>query len=104
MTVERVCSIDDLADGEARRFELGAVSIALVRIGVDWYAIGDRCTHQDVSLSEGEVLCDTRELECPKHGSSFSLETGAVDTLPATRPVPTYTVRIDDRDVYVEVD
>lgn len=104
MTLERVCSIDDLADGEARRFELGAVSIALVRIGVDWYAIGDRCTHQDVSLSEGEVLCDTRELECPKHGSSFSLETGAVDTLPATRPVPTYTVRIDDRDVYVEVD
>lgn len=104
MTLERVCSVDDLADGEARRFDLGGVSIALVRIGVDWYAIGDRCTHQDVSLSDGEVLADTRELECPKHGSCFSLETGEVDSLPATKPVPAYVVRIDDRDVYVEVD
>lgn len=104
MTIERVCAITDLADGEARRFDLGAVSVAVVRIGTDWYAIGDQCTHQNVSLSTGEVLVDTREIECPKHGSCFSLETGAVDSLPATRPATTYSVRIDGDDVYVEVD
>ena len=101
--LERVCSVTDVADGEAKRFVLGDLAIAVVRIGDDWYAIGDRCTHQDVSLSEGEVLVDSREIECPKHGSCFSLETGDVDVLPATRPVPTYEIRIDGTDVFVEV-
>ena len=104
MTLERVCSISDVADGEARAFILGDLEIAVVRIGADWFAIGDRCTHQDVSLADGEVQADTCAIECPKHGSCFSLETGAPDSLPATRPVPTYVVRIDGTDVFLEVD
>ena len=104
MMLERVCSVADVPDGEARRFELGSVAVAIVRIGDDWYAIGDRCSHQDVSLSDGDVLATDRSLECPKHGSCFSLETGAPSSLPATRAVPTFVVRIDDGDVYVEVD
>ena len=102
--LERICSVTDLADGEARRFDLGKTRIAVVRIGDDWYAIGDRCTHQDVSLAEGEVLADTLELECWKHGSCFSLVDGEPHALPATRPVPTYTVKIEDDAVFVEVD
>ncbi len=102
--LERICSVTDVADGEARRFDLGKTRIAVVRIGDDWYAIGDRCTHQDVSLAEGEVLADTLELECWKHGSCFSLVDGQPHALPATRPVPTYTVKIEDDDVFVEVD
>ncbi|MBU3700926.1 MAG: non-heme iron oxygenase ferredoxin subunit [Acidimicrobiia bacterium] len=104
MMLERVCSVTDLADGEVRRFELGDLAVAVVRIGTDWYAIEDRCSHQDVALSDGEVLADSCEIECPKHGSCFSLRTGEVDTLPATRPVAAFGVRIDGGDVYVEVD
>ena len=62
----------------------------LVRIGDDVYAIGDTCSHANVSLSEGEVLADDREIECWKHGSTFSLLTGEPQTLPATQPVPVY--------------
>ena len=102
--LERICSVTDVADGEAQRFDLGKTRIAVVRIGDDWYAIGDRCTHQDVSLAEGEVLADTLELECWKHGSCFSLVDGQPHALPATRPVPTYTVTIEDDAVFVEVD
>jgi 3-phenylpropionate/trans-cinnamate dioxygenase ferredoxin subunit len=76
----------------------------VVRLGEDWYAIGDRCTHQDVSLSEGEVQADTLELECWKHGSCFSLVDGQPHALPATKPVPTYTVKIEGDDVFLEVD
>ena len=76
---------------------------ALVRIGDDVYAIGDRCSHADVSLSEGEVLCDEREIECWKHGSSFSLATGEPQTLPATQPVPVYSAHIEGDQVVVEV-
>lgn len=102
--LERICSVTELADGEIRRFELGDVAVAVARIGTEWFAIADRCTHQDVPLSDGELSVDTCEIECPKHGSCFSLRTGEVDSLPATRPVPVFEVRLDGADVYVEVD
>ncbi len=53
-----------------------------MRIGDDFYAIGDACSHADYSLSEGDVWEDEREIECPKHGSTFSLVTGEPQTLP----------------------
>ena len=76
--------------------------VAVVRCGDDVYAIGDTCSHAQVSLSEGDVWCDEREIECPKHSSTFSLETGEPITLPATQPVPVFDVRIDDGKVIVE--
>ena len=101
MAGERLCALDDLAPGTATRFLVGGRAIAVVRLGDDVYAIGDRCSHQDVSLSEGEVHEDTCELECWKHGSTFSLKTGEPSSLPATRPVPVYTVTIVGGDVVV---
>ena len=103
VTLERLCATDDLADGEARRFDVGEHRIALVHLSGDWYAIGDRCTHADISLSEGEVLVEECALECWKHGSSFDLRTGEPQTLPATRPVPTYNVKVEGDDVWVEL-
>ena len=83
----------------ARRFDVDGHRIAVVRIDDDVYAIGDTLhATQDVSLSEGEVYVDEREIECWKHGSTFSLETGEPQTLPATKPVPVYDVRVDDGD------
>ena len=93
-TATRLCSVHDVPDGEARRFDLDGHRIAVVRLGDDFYAIGDRCSHQDISLSEGEVDAGERTLECWKHGSTFSLETGEPLTLPATKPVPTYDVQV----------
>ena len=83
MNVE-VCALEDLAPNSATRVDVGGRAVALVRIGDDVYAIGDTCSHADVSLSEGEVWCDSKEIECWKHGSLFSLETGEPQTLPAT--------------------
>ena len=86
----------DLAPGTARRVEHDGYKVALVRIDDDVYAIGDVCSHAEVSLSEGEVFCETKEIECWKHGSTFSLETGEPQTLPATQPVPVFEVRVVD--------
>ena len=101
MIEERLCSITDVEPGQARRFTLGALDIAVVRVGDDWYAIGDTCTHQKVSLSEGEIDESELQIECWKHGSCFSLVTGEPSALPATRPVPVYELRIDGADVLV---
>ena len=103
MTTVRLCSVDEMAPGTARRFDVGSHRIALVRIGDEFYAIGDRCSHADYSLSEGEIWPDEREIECWKHGSTFSLVTGEPQTLPATIPVPVYTVRVQGGDVLAEV-
>ena len=97
----RVCSKGDLAPGEARRFDVGRERVCVVRIGDDFYAIGDECSHEDYSLSDGEVFQDEREIECWKHGTTFSLVDGSPQSLPATRPVPVYDVVIDGNDVVV---
>ena len=98
-----LCAFADLKDGEARRFDGPGYRIALVRIGDDVYAIGDECSHQDYSLSEGEVDSDACTLECWKHGSTFDLRTGHPETLPATQPVPVFAARIVDGDVVVRL-
>ena len=99
-----VCNFDDLAVNSATRFVVGDTPVAVVRIGDDVYAIGDTCSHAAISLSEGELLCDDLELECWKHGSSFSLLTGEPQTLPATQPVPVFVARVLDGDVVIDIE
>lgn len=89
-----ICRLEELRSGEARRFEVDGRAIAVVRIGADVFAIGDRCTHQDVSLSEGEVHEDELLLECWKHGSQFSLVTGEPLQFPALKSTPVYPVKV----------
>jgi 3-phenylpropionate/trans-cinnamate dioxygenase ferredoxin subunit len=97
----RVCSVDDVASGTASRFDVDGHRLCVVNIEGTFYVIGDECSHEDYSLSEGDVWEDEREIECPKHGSMFSLVTGEAISLPATKPVPVYAVRIDGADVIV---
>lgn len=103
MGTVRLCAADELESGAARRFDVEGHRIALVRIEDDFYAIGDRCSHANFSLSEGEVFPEEREIECWKHGSTFSLEDGTPQSLPATKPVPVYTVAVKDGSVMVEL-
>ena len=93
-TTTRVCSLDEIEPGAARSFDVGRTRVCVVRIGDDVYAIGDRCSHQDYSLAEGEVDPDDKTLECWKHDSTFDLRTGEPTTLPATQPVPVYQVHV----------
>jgi 3-phenylpropionate/trans-cinnamate dioxygenase ferredoxin component len=104
MSKERLCQLEELPPGTARRFDVAGHRIAVVRIGDDVYALGDRCSHANYSLAEGEIHEGDKTIECWKHGSEFSLETGAALTLPATRPVPSYDVRVEDGDIVVVVE
>jgi 3-phenylpropionate/trans-cinnamate dioxygenase ferredoxin component len=91
-----VGALDDIEPGTAVRVDVDGRRIALVRIDDAVYAIGDRCTHADVSLAEGDVDAAERTIECWRHGSQFSLETGEPLSLPATKPTPTYDVVVRD--------
>jgi 3-phenylpropionate/trans-cinnamate dioxygenase ferredoxin component len=101
MTAGRACALSDLEQDTALRVEIDGVPIAVV-LDADGvvHAIGDTCTHGDISLSEGFVDGDT--LECWAHGSAFSLSTGKPLNLPAYEPVPVYVVTIDGDDVLID--
>ena len=99
-----VCKVGDVEPNSAIRVDMDGHRLAIVRIGEDdWYVLGDRCSHAEASIAEGEVWPDECEIECPKHGSAISLKTGEPLTLPATQPQPTYKVRVEGDDVLVRV-
>lgn len=97
-----VGKLEDLPQGRGLRVETAGHRIALFRVADDLYAIGDRCSHAEASLAEGEVF--DLDVECPRHGSEFNLETGLPDSLPATRPVATYEVAVVDDEVFIELE
>ena len=103
MTRVRLCAATDLKPGEVRRFEPDGSSfaVALVRCDEAWRAAVDNCSHEDYPLSEGEVVPDVCEIECVKHGSTFSLIDGAPQSFPATRPITILEVEEEGGDVYV---
>jgi len=96
VTVSATFPLDSIEPGTSTKVDVGGRAVCVVRIDDDVYAIGDVCTHEDVSLSGGEVWTDEREIECPAHGSVFSLVTGEPGTLPATQPVRVYDVTVAD--------
>ncbi|HLA67881.1 MAG TPA: non-heme iron oxygenase ferredoxin subunit [Acidimicrobiia bacterium] len=97
----RLAALADLPQGGTKVEALGH-RIALFRIEDDVYAIGDRCSHAEASLSEGEVF--DLEVECPRHGSSFDLQTGEPHTFPATQPVPVYEITVVGGIVFADLE
>lgn len=94
MSSVTVCTIDDLVEGEATRFDVGGARLCIVRIGDDVLCVADRCSHEDFSLSQGEVFVDEREIECARHGAIFDLTTGEPCSLPATKPVAVFSATV----------
>ena len=93
----------EFESGVAKKVKVDGVAVAVVRIDDEIFAIADKCSHADVSLSDGVVWCETKQLECIKHGSAFNLVTGVPDTLPATQPVAVYEVSVVNDEVNVSL-
>ena len=102
MSRVRVSPVADFPTETGLRIEVGDHRIAMFRVGADIYALGDRCSHAEASLAEGEVFDD--EVECPRHGAAFGLADGEARTLPATSPGPVYKGDVEDDVVYLTID
>jgi 3-phenylpropionate/trans-cinnamate dioxygenase ferredoxin subunit len=104
MTLVRLCSVDEVPEGEARRFEHDHRPVAVANLGSEGFrAIDAICSHAHYFLDEGEIDVEDETVECPKHGSTFDLNTGTPRSLPATTPVDVFAVKIDGADVMIEV-
>ena len=105
MALVKVCSVAEVPVGEAKRIGVGDRAIAIVNLGEEGFrAIDAVCSHAHYYLDEGEVDVDIGTIECPKHGSTFDLETGKPRTLPATVPVQVFPVKVENDDVMIEVE
>jgi 3-phenylpropionate/trans-cinnamate dioxygenase ferredoxin subunit len=98
-----VGALEDFSVGAPHQVRAGDRVLVLVRIDQDVYVLDDCCSHEEFSLSEGEVDVDSREIECAHHGAMFRLSDGEPMSLPATRPVARYDARVEDGRVLVEV-
>lgn len=105
MPLVTVARTSDIREGEVVRVEVSGHEIAVANLGEEGFrAVGDICSHAHYFLHEGEVDVDFGTIECPKHGSTFDLDTGKPRSLPATQPVPVYNVKVEDDEVKVEID
>jgi 3-phenylpropionate/trans-cinnamate dioxygenase ferredoxin subunit len=93
MTMFDIGTLSDFDQGIPRQLHVGGRTLVAVRIDETVYVLDDRCSHEEFSLSEGEVDVETAEIECARHGAMFRLVDGAAVTLPATRPVAHYDVQ-----------
>jgi len=97
----RVVEAKRIPHDRGLRVDIGEHRIALFRVEGEVYAIGDRCSHAEASLAEGDVF--GAEVECPRHGSAFDLRTGEPQALPATQPVPVYDAKVEDGMVFLRI-
>lgn len=98
-----ICKVEDIKPGKALRIKIGDDAIALIYTKKgEFKALADKCSHGEISLSEGFV--DDETIECWAHGAKFSLETGAPLNLPAYEPVAVYEVLVENGEVFIEYD
>ena len=95
----KLAPTDEVAPGEVKQYEVEGRWVALCNVEGELYAFEDVCTHAFAHLSEGGL--EGGQIKCPLHGAKFDVKTGAAKGLPAVKPVPIHTVKVEDGNVYV---
>lgn len=97
-----VAPVGSMPEGSSLRVDVAGTPVAVFCVGGTYYAIGDTCTHEEWSLSEGELV-DDHTVECALHGAQFDLRTGQALCLPATINAEVYEVIIADGRIKIKV-
>jgi len=94
-----VGTIGELGPGRRKLVDADGVPLAVFNIAGRYFAIADRCSHDDGPVGEGSLAGEV--IECPRHGARFSLETGKALSMPAVVDIPAYPVRVVGEEVQV---
>jgi len=96
----KLAHTDVIKPNSSKKFMIGDLAILVTHLEGSFYAINDLCTHEDSSLALGCLRGEY--VDCTLHGSRFSVKTGIPVDEPATEPVETYPVTIEDNMIIVE--
>jgi 3-phenylpropionate/trans-cinnamate dioxygenase ferredoxin subunit len=91
-TWTEVGRVEDVPPGHAARVEIDDVPLAIFNLDGEFYCLDDTCSHAQASLSDGDLDSERCAIECPLHGSAFSLRTGEPMSLPAVEPVRVHKI------------
>jgi len=97
----RVASLADVLIGSLVTVNVNGTRVVLTRVDEAVYACGDICTHRGGSLGEGRLR--GVRLACPLHGWIFDVRTGKCQVPSRGEAVPTYPVRVDGENVFIEL-
>jgi 3-phenylpropionate/trans-cinnamate dioxygenase ferredoxin component len=98
-----VCPADELPPGSLKIVPAGSITVGVYNCDGEYFALEDRCSHDDGPLVEGEWEPDRCTVICPRHGSAFDIRSGRPLSLPAYEPVETYKVVVENDEIFVEV-
>ena len=96
---ERVAAVNEVAPGGRLSVIVDDRALLLIRVGDNFFAIEDVCTHDGQPLTDGPLRGN--EIECPRHGARFNIQTGRPLCMPATEPVATFQVKVEDGQVLI---
>jgi 3-phenylpropionate/trans-cinnamate dioxygenase ferredoxin component len=89
----------EISPGAVKVFAVQGLRIAICHVEQSFYAVADLCTHDGGPLGEGELIDD--QIECPRHGARFDIQTGKAMCLPAVTAIPVYKVELRGEDLWV---
>ena len=95
--------VDELPPGEVKIVRAGELAIGVYNLNGEYYAIEDRCSHDDGPLAEGDFDVEEAVAICPRHGARFDIKTGKALSLPAYLPVEAFEVFVEDGVIKVRV-
>jgi len=96
-----VARVGDIGPGEMAYVEVGPDEepVCLINLDGEFYALNDCCTHEEASLSDGEIIGD--EIECPLHGGAYEIRTGMPTSFPVVIRATTYKVRVEGDEIQI---
>jgi 3-phenylpropionate/trans-cinnamate dioxygenase ferredoxin subunit len=98
-----VCPVDELPPGSVKIVYAGSLAVGVYNLGGAYFALEDRCSHDDGPLCEGDFDPEEGVAICPRHGANIDIRSGRALTLPAVEPVDTFPVVVEDGIVKVEL-
>ncbi len=98
----KAASIHDVPEGTMKTVVVNGKKIALIHAYGQFFAVDDTCSHEECSLGT-EGFLEGETIICGCHGARFDAKNGNVLSLPATRPLSSYKVKIVDHDIYIYV-
>lgn len=101
MAYVKAAKASEIPRGQVRLVDVGDEEVALCNVDGEIFAVANLCTHDGGPLGEGELV--DHQVECPRHGARFDVRSGAVRALPAVLPIPTYEVKVEDDDIWIDV-
>lgn len=91
---QRVAGTEELPQGKTLCVKFQDREVLLCHTAEGVFAVDNLCTHAEARLCEGKLK--GHKILCPLHGAAFDVRDGSALTRPASVPLVSYDVRLDE--------